>query len=96
VPEGKKQQGHRAGDDWAVLVEREEDAARRQLTRHITTFRRVGKLYRRSEEVHRLQLYRGREVATTLTKIGFRVRLTRGYGDFRLRRGHVAVVARKP
>jgi SAM-dependent methyltransferase len=96
VPAGKRPQGHRSGDDWAVLVEREEDTDRHRLTRHITTFRRVGRLYRRSEEVHRLQLYRGRDVAATLARIGFRVRLMRGYGDFRLRRGHVAVAARKP
>jgi SAM-dependent methyltransferase len=93
---GKLRQGHRAGDDWAVMVEMEEDAAKRRLTRRITTFRRVGKLYRRSEEVHRLQLYRGRDLAASLSKIGFAVRLMRGYGDFRLRRGHVAVAARKP
>jgi SAM-dependent methyltransferase len=96
VPAGKRQQAHRSGDDWAVMVEREEDTAKHQLTRQITTFRRVGKLYRRSEEVHRLQLYRGRDLAASLSDIGFKVRLMRGYGDFRLRRGHVAVAARKP
>jgi SAM-dependent methyltransferase len=96
VPEGKRQQVHRSGDDWAVMVEREEDTEKHQLTRRITTFRRVGRLYRRSEEVHRLQLYQGRDLAATLSKIGFRVRLMRAYGDFRLRRRHVAVAARKP
>lgn len=96
VPAGKRQQVHRSGDDWAVMVEREEAAAKRQLMRRITTFRRVGKLYRRGEEVHRLQLYRGRDLAATLSKIGFAVRLMRGYGGFRLRRRHVAIAARKP
>lgn len=96
LPGGKPQRVHRVGDDWAVFVEKEEDATRHQLTRRITTFRRVGKLYRRGEEVHRLQLYRGREVAAALDQIGFRVRLMRSFGDFRLGRAHVAFAARKP
>jgi SAM-dependent methyltransferase len=96
VPGGRPQKGHRAGDDWAVLVDIEEDAARRRLTRRIASFRRVGKLYRRDEEVHRLQLYPRRDVAAALQKVGFRVRVLRGYGDFRLRRGHVVLLVRKP
>src|SRR5256885_9767528 len=49
-----------AGPDWAVLVEKAESG--RMLTRRITTFRRVGRLYRRGEEVHRLRLHEPREV----------------------------------
>jgi SAM-dependent methyltransferase len=96
LPEGTPQRRHRTGDDWAVMVEVEEDTAKHQLTRHITNFRRVGKLYRRSEEVHRLQLYRGRDMAAALSQIGFQVRLMRGYGAFRLGRAHVVFAARKP
>ena len=44
------------GDDWAVLVTNEEDRRRRLLTRRITSFRRVGELYRRDQEVHRQRL----------------------------------------
>jgi SAM-dependent methyltransferase len=104
LPAGQTLKRYRTGDDWAVLVEVEEDRERRQLTRRITTFRRTGRLYRRSEEVHRLQLYQGRDLAAVLRSIGFRVRLRQGYGDFNLRtygdfrphRRHVVVVARKP
>ncbi len=96
LPGGKPRKAHRTGDDWAVVVDVEEDAARRQLTRRITTFRQVGKLYRRSEEVHRLQLYRGRDLAAALESMGFRVRVLRGYGEFRPGRHHAVLVARKP
>jgi SAM-dependent methyltransferase len=84
------------GEDWAVLVEVEEDSREQRLTRRMTSFRRVGKLYRRSEETHRLQLYRGTELARQLRRLGFRVRLRRGYGSMPLGHGWVALVARKP
>jgi len=87
---------YRTGDDWAVLVEVEEDAARQVLTRRITSFRKVGRLYRRSEEVHRVRLYEGRELAQRLAQLGFRVQTRRGYGQFRLGRAHVVLLARKP
>lgn len=90
-----KRQRHAQGDDWATLVEAEEDATTSILTRHITSFRRAGKLFRRSEEVHRLRLYRGEEVAEPLRRLGFRVRLLRRYGDFRFPRGWIGVFARK-
>ncbi len=86
---------HSAGADWAVLREAEEDKRRRILTRHITTFRRTGKLYRRGEEVHRLQLYERRDMATRLRRHGFTVRILPGYGAFRLGRGHAVLAARK-
>jgi SAM-dependent methyltransferase len=87
---------HRLGEDWAVMVEIEEDTARRLLTRHITSFRRVGKLYRRGEEVHRQRLYEAAELADQLRQAGFRARTLRGYGAFRLGRAHAVLLARKP
>jgi SAM-dependent methyltransferase len=50
----------REGKDWAVLVEVEEEKKRNLLQRRITTFRQIGKLYRRSEEVHCLRVYKER------------------------------------
>ena len=84
------------GDGWAVLVTAEEDRGAAVLTRRITSFRRVGQLYRRDEEVHRLRLYRSTELARELSRLGFRVRRLRAYGQFRLPRAHVAFVATKP
>jgi SAM-dependent methyltransferase len=91
-----RQQSHRQGVDWAALVDYESDPIRQQLTRRITTFRQVGAAYRRGHEVHRLQLYRGGDIATELRQIGFRVRLVRGYGQFRFPKSYVGCIARKP
>jgi SAM-dependent methyltransferase len=87
---------NREGEDWAVLVALEEDRPRRLLTRRITSFRRVGKLYRRSHEVHQQRLLAGTELAGRLREVGFRVRLLRGYGPLRFPPGHVGLLARKP
>ena len=84
------------GEDWAVLVTNEEDRQRRLLTRRITSFRRVGDLYRRDQEVHRQRLLDRAELAAQLRGIGFRVRILRGYGTLRFGRGHVGFLARKP
>lgn len=86
---------HACGPDWAVLVEIEEDAKRRRLTRRITSFRKVGRHYRRDEETHHLRLYEPSELAADLRKIGFRVRTVRGYGEHRFPKGYVGFVARK-
>lgn len=83
-------------EDWAVLVESHEDRKRRTLIRRITSFRRAGKLYRRTEELHQLRLYPGPELAVELEKAGFRARLAPGYGSCRLPRAHVAILASKP
>ena len=52
--------GPSRGEDWAVLVTNEEDDGEPVLTRRITSFRRVGDLYRRDQEVHRQRLMPGR------------------------------------
>jgi SAM-dependent methyltransferase len=89
-------QKHREGPDWAVLIEVDEDTRTNRLTRRITSFRKVGGLYTRDEEVHRLQLYRRSEVAKELRDVGFRVRTVRAYGDQPMIDGCVGFVARKP
>ena len=86
---------YRLGEDWAVLRHAEEDRKRNIQTRRITSFRKLGKYYRRSEEIHRLRLYRGSALRTALTRIGFRVRPQSVYGRFRLPSAHVALVAQK-
>ena len=90
-----RRQRHFQGDDWAVLVETEEDDKHAILTRHITSFRRVGKRYRRTDEVHRLRLYRAPDLLAVLRSLGFRGRLLRGYGEARFPRGLVGIRARK-
>jgi SAM-dependent methyltransferase len=84
------------GPDWMVALEKTEDRRQALLTRRIISFRRVGKHYRRSDELHRLQLFRVSDVARELRRAGFRVRLLRSYGEDELPRAHAAFVARKP
>ena len=81
------------GNGWTVLVEKDESSS--ILTRRIITFRKAGKVYRRSEEVHRQQLYRSTEVTAALREAGFTVRTFRSYGSFTLPRAHAAFVAKK-
>jgi SAM-dependent methyltransferase len=84
------------GDDWACLVEYRNDVARRQLTRRIVSFRKVGDNYRRREETHIQQLIPTRTLAEMLRAIGFRVRLLRRYGGSPLPKKSRGIVARKP
>ncbi len=86
---------HYEGRDWAILVRAGEDRNRSLLTRRIIAFRRVGKLYRRTEETHTLKLHEPGRVAEELRAIGFRVRVLHGYGRLRFGPGHAAFVARK-
>jgi SAM-dependent methyltransferase len=84
------------GDDWMTVVEKHEDRRQQTLTRRIITFRKVGDLYRRADEVHRVRLYDAAAMAAELRRIGFRVRTTRRYGGYALHKARVAFIARKP
>ena len=83
----------RHGEDWVTLVRAFE--RRRTLTREITSYRRLGGRWRRSEETHRLLLYRPAWVVRTLREAGFAVRAVRGYGRLRFAPGWVGFVAKK-
>lgn len=87
---------HSIGKDWAILLQVEEDSRTHVLMCRMTTFRRIGKLYRRNQEIHHCQLYKGSELARELRRLGFKVRLLRSYGPFRLYKNRVGFVARKP
>ena len=95
VPEGT-QRRFLEGPDWAILLEVREDRKAKTLTRRIASYRRVGKLFRRSEETHRLHLYSGPELLAALAGAGFEARLLGGYGRFRFSTGHAGFLARKP
>jgi len=83
----------RQGEDWAVLSEIEE--RRRFLVRRITTFRRVGSLFRRRREVHHVRLFDLGAVERDLRHAGFAVRRLRGYGGLRFAAAHAGFAARK-
>ena len=84
---------HREGDGWATLVDATERAG--VLTRRITAFRRVGRSWRRSREVHRVVLYERRALRRALVRAGFAVTELRAYGRLRLAPHHPAFVAAK-
>src|SRR4051794_26702297 len=96
VPGPGPRRGYAEGEGWAVLFEAEEDRRRRWLTRRSTTFRRVGEMYRRDHEVHRLRLLQAAELASELRGLGFRVRTLSGYGPKRFAPGHVGFLAGRP
>jgi SAM-dependent methyltransferase len=89
------QKSYSEGEDWAILLEKSEDKKTNKLTRKMTIFRQVSNLYRRSEETHCVQLYKGAEIAKELREVGFRVRIIRRYGDLRFRKAHVGFMAIK-
>ena len=84
-----------AGEDWAALVDVIEDSERNLITRGITTFRRIGPHYRRSDETHRVRVLDRAEVERELREAGFSVRVSRRYGDFLLPPRRLAFRARK-
>lgn len=96
APSRSPQRTFALGPDWAVLVEAEADPANSLLTRHITTFRKLGELYRRDFEVHQLQLVDPVEIVTLLQRIGFSVQTLACYGSLPLPQGLVGFLARKP
>ncbi len=93
-PTGQRQ-AFRQGSDWACMFEAREDSETRTLTRHVSTFRRVGTLYRRDDEVHRLRLYDRQEMTAALRDAGFRVQTVRDYGKAAFPPGYVGFIAHK-
>ncbi len=96
VPGSGVRRSYVEGRGWAVLVAAAADRRRSHLTRQITSFRKVGELYRRDHEIHRLRLVAASDIAAQLRAIGFRVRVVRRYGPLRLPPGLAGFIARKP
>ncbi|PPD38379.1 MAG: SAM-dependent methyltransferase [Methylobacter sp.] len=96
APSDRPQRIFTEGSDWAVLMEAETDRPHRLLTRRITTFRKLGELYRRDFETHQLQLADPVEVVASLQGIGFCVQTLACYGPLALPQGLTGFLARKP
>jgi len=82
------------GPDWSIYAST-TTASRDELIRSMTVFRKVGDLYRRSEEVHRLRLYRAEDVVKALETCGFQVSIAGSYGSFRIPLGMAVFAARR-
>jgi SAM-dependent methyltransferase len=85
----------RGGRDWLVLTDVSEQRSHRRLTRGITVFRKVGSRWRRTDEVHRLQLFSRAEILRSLRRAGFSCRAVRRYGAFPLMPRRMAFIARR-
>jgi SAM-dependent methyltransferase len=84
----------KSGDGWTMV-----STARvrgRILTRDIATFRKAGRMYRRSYEVHRVLLLDRAELITALRRAGFSVTIRRSIGPVKLIRGDAVVMAKVP
>lgn len=81
--------------EWSVLVDQRE-STRDTLVREITTFRRVGDLYRREDEAHTLRLWSEPMVEGLLAQAGFAVERFDRYDDVALPEGLLGYVGRKP
>ncbi|HRD67486.1 MAG TPA: class I SAM-dependent methyltransferase [Candidatus Competibacter sp.] len=96
APSDNPQRTFTEGSDWAVLMEAESDCTYRLLTRRITTFLKLGELYRRDSERHQLQLVDPVDVVASLQRIGFCVQTLPCYGSLVLPQGLIGFLARKP
>jgi SAM-dependent methyltransferase len=93
--EAVQRRNWRGDRDWFVLTDVSEQRPRRRLTRDITVFRKVGRHWRRTDEVHHVQLFSRAEILRSLRLAGFSCRTARRYGAFPLLARRMAFVARR-
>lgn len=82
-----------AGANWVLASQAMLDATGRVLTRRMAIVRTVSGRVRRAREIHRVRIYSCREIAGALARAGFRVRMSKSYGRYRLRPGVVVAIA---
>lgn len=85
---------HVDGGDWALMMIAEEDRAARRVTRCITSFRRVGELFRRDDECHELDLLPADELVADLDAAGFATEVLSAYAGRALPAGLHGFLAR--
>lgn len=81
--------------EWSVLIDQRENA-RDSLVREITTFRRVGDLYRREDEAHTLRLWPEHVVEGLMVQAGFAIERFDRYDDVTLPDGLLGYVGLRP
>ena len=67
-----------------MLVATTEEQSERTLVREIETFRRVGELYRRNREIHKVRLFDIAVLRDQLAVLGFAVESFERYGPQQL------------
>lgn len=82
-------------DDWAIVTRFSRPGPWR-FDRDITTFRRVGDAWRRSDELHRNVTFEADAAVEVLRDCGFDVRVRSAFGDETLPDGLVVLVGARP
>ena len=96
IPGGGPVRHWTEGDDWAVLVETEEDPVTAVLTRRMTTFREAGgAMAPRPRDAPPAPPPAGRR-GRRLRELRLRVRIRRGYAGTRFATRHFVVLANHP
>jgi SAM-dependent methyltransferase len=96
VAPGETLKSFTEGDDWIVMVEKQEDPIQQVLTRRIISLRQIGDRYRRSDETHRQRLFDVATLCQALQHVGFQVETTSHYGQFPLLPARAGFIATKP
>jgi SAM-dependent methyltransferase len=96
APSQESRRSFATGPDWAALVDVSIDQETGNLVRKITSFRQVGTLYRRDDEVHRLSLLEPAAVLTALQRAGFEAEIIPAYKSAPLPPGIVAFRGQRP
>jgi len=83
------------GDDWALCVRAEGSEDGRSMSRDTMLFRRVGDLWRRTDERHHLDLFSPEDVTEQMLMVGFDVVVMSGYEDLTFPEGWNGFLGRK-
>jgi SAM-dependent methyltransferase len=83
------------GKDWYIINKVSESKHDFTLSRDLTIFRKIGQLYNKTNELHRVRLYKKNDLARILKKTGFKISVLKGYGEFLFRKKHTGFIARK-
>ena len=96
APRAGIRRGWWQGEDWAIAVNTKTGRGGRTLIREIDCYRKIGRRFRHSEEIHVQRLFEPAEIVSGLEVVGFKVETSDRYGRVRLPEGLAAFIARKP
>ena len=82
--------------DWTMFITYTENKTNHLFTRDIVLFKKQDNgLYRKSKEVHQIQLYDKKLIKNLLKTVGFKAKLVSQYNGEIFRKGHFGIIAQK-
>lgn len=82
--------------DWDMVIQYKEEETDKKLTRDILLYRKLDKdAYRKSKEIHTVQLYEPDTIFRMLTRAGFSVSSIDHYETYTFRNRHVGFIGTK-